>query len=71
MTKQPTKSHHPRGAEDDRPTDLALELDRLDALQATHWPRALMGDVAAAEAVLKIIDRKILLLVDDRAGARH
>jgi hypothetical protein len=71
MTKQRTKSHHPRGPDDDRLVELALELDRLDALQATHWSRAMKGDVAAAEAYLELVDRKILLLADDRAGARH
>jgi hypothetical protein len=71
MTRQPTTEPDPRGPEDDRQSDLVRELARLDALQATHWPRALKGDIAAAEAVLEIIDRKILLLADDRAGARH
>jgi hypothetical protein len=29
------------------------------------------GDVAAAEAYLELVDRKILLLAPDRAGIRH
>jgi hypothetical protein len=29
------------------------------------------GDIAAAEAVLEIIDRKILLLAEDRTGTPH
>jgi hypothetical protein len=56
-----------------RQTDLALEqrLARLARLQETHWARAMEGDIEAAEAFLEIIDRKILLLADDRAGARQ
>jgi hypothetical protein len=71
MTRPPTTEPDPRGLDDDHQIDLALELARLDALQATHWPRALTGDIAAAEAWLGLMDRKILLLAEDRTGKRH
>jgi hypothetical protein len=71
MTRRPTTEPDPRRPEDDRQTDLVRELARLDRLHEIHWPRALKGDIEAAEAVLEIIDRKILLLADDRDGARH
>jgi hypothetical protein len=70
MTRRPTTEPDPRGPDDDQ-IDLALELDRLDRLHETHWPRAMAGDVEAAEAVLEIMDRKILLLAPDRTGIRH
>jgi hypothetical protein len=69
MARRPTRLRRPRGPEDDRRTGLALELARLDRLQETHWPRAMEGDIEAADAVLEIIDRKILLLAEDRTGA--
>jgi hypothetical protein len=71
MTLHATTNTDPRGLDDDHQTDLALELDRLDALQATYWPRAMKGDIEVAEAVLEITDRKILLLAQDRAGTPH
>jgi len=71
MTRRFTTELDPRGLDDDHQIDLALEFDRLDRLHETYWPRALKGDIAAAEAVLDIIDRKILLLAPDRAGIRH
>ena len=40
----------------------ALELARLDALQAPLWEKALSGDVKAANAVLRIIDQRVRLL---------
>jgi len=52
-------------------TDLALELDRLNRLQETYWVWAMRGDVAAAEAVLEIIDQRILSLAEDRTGLLH
>jgi hypothetical protein len=39
-----------------------LELDRLDALQAALWGRALDGEVAATALVLKVIDQRVRLL---------
>jgi hypothetical protein len=66
MTRRPNTEPDPRGAE-----DLALELARLDRLQALHWPRAMKGDIEAAEAYLEIVDRKILLLAEARTGIRH
>jgi hypothetical protein len=48
-----------------------LELARLDQLREIHWPRALEGAVEAADAVLEIVDREIVLLAPDRAGAPH
>jgi hypothetical protein len=38
-----------------------VETQRLDRLQAGLWPRAIEGDVKAAEAVLRIIDRRVTL----------
>jgi hypothetical protein len=51
-------------------SDLAHELARLDVLQAPYWARAMAGDIEAAEAVLEIIDQRILLLASDH-GIRH
>ena len=39
-----------------------LELARLDALQAAHWPQAVAGSVRSADLVLRVIDRRIKLL---------
>ena len=39
-----------------------LELARLDALQAAHWPQALAGSVRSADLVLRVIDRRVKLL---------
>ena len=39
-----------------------LEVERLDALQAGLWDRAVAGDLAAAEAALKIIVARCKLL---------
>jgi hypothetical protein len=39
-----------------------LESDRLDALQLTLWPLMEGGDVAAANAIVKIISARIRLL---------
>lgn len=46
---------------------LAMELQRLDALQASHWNQATAGDVRSAEFILKVIDKraKMLGLVTD------
>lgn len=38
---------------------LQMEMDRLDRLQAKLWPGAMMGDPKSAEAVLKVMDRRI------------
>jgi hypothetical protein len=38
------------------------EIDRLDRLQASVWPKAMSGDVGAAHLIVKIIDRRIRLL---------
>jgi hypothetical protein len=38
------------------------ELGRLERLQLALWPRALNGDVRAAETVIKIIDKRVGLL---------
>jgi hypothetical protein len=35
-----------------------LEIDRLDDLQACLWTRAMVGDLAAAAMVLKIIEQR-------------
>lgn len=40
----------------------ALELARLDLLQASVWERALSGEIRAVEASLRIIDRRTRLL---------
>lgn len=40
----------------------ALELSRLDALQQPLWERAVSGDVAAATAVLRIVEQRCRLL---------
>jgi transposase-like protein len=39
-----------------------LELDRLDTLQYAYWAQALAGDHAAANIVLKVMDRRLKLL---------
>ena len=46
----------------------ALELARLDALQASLWDRAEAGDVKAVNAVLRIIDQRSRLLGLDKPG---
>jgi len=47
-----------------------LELDRLDALQAAGWVKAMQGDPQAIYAVLAIMDRRHRLLRLDEAEAR-
>lgn len=39
-----------------------LELARLDALQAAHWPQAVAGSVRSADLVLRVMDRRMKLL---------
>ena len=39
-----------------------LELERLDALQASLWGRAMAGDVLATMAVVKVIESRVRLL---------
>lgn len=41
---------------------LALELQRLDALQAALWNEAASGNVAAVDRVLRIMERRARLL---------
>ena len=41
---------------------LTYECDRLNALQASLWDRAMSGDVRAVQAVLRIIDARCRLL---------
>jgi ABC-type phosphate/phosphonate transport system permease subunit len=50
----------------------AVEVQRLDALQASLWPAALAGDVEAATACLRIILArvKVLGLVETGNGKR-
>ncbi|MCA9241981.1 MAG: hypothetical protein KDA37_17340 [Planctomycetales bacterium] len=44
----------------------AIELARLDALQAALWERAMTGDVKAAGMVLRIIEQRTRLLGLDK-----
>jgi len=39
-----------------------LELDRLDALQAASWGKAMDGDATATNAILRIMERRARLL---------
>lgn len=39
-----------------------LELDRLDALQAAIWCRAIAGDCSAVAVALKIMEQRVKLL---------
>jgi hypothetical protein len=52
-------------------TEERLEFERLDELAEPFFEKALAGDVAAFESYLEFVDRKILLLAQDRTGARH
>jgi hypothetical protein len=49
-----------------------LEVERLDALHAAHWPMAMAGDLKSAALVLRAMDQRIRLLgLDQRpAGGR-
>ena len=47
-----------------------LELARLDALQAAHWPQAIAGSVRSADLVLRVIDRRMKLLGLDQSACR-
>lgn len=49
---------------------LALELARLDQLQAAIWEPALNGDLEAVTAVLKVMNARARLLGLDRQAAR-
>ena len=40
----------------------ALELERLDRLHEALWPRAIGGDDAALDRLLRVIDRRVRLL---------
>lgn len=47
----------------------ALEADRLDRLQAAVWARALRGDLAAVDRVLRVMERRAELLgLDHKHG---
>jgi len=52
-------------------SEFDAELERLERRGADLFRRAIAGDMAAAEAYLEIVDQKILLLAEDRAGIRH
>ncbi|TDD11853.1 hypothetical protein [Nonomuraea diastatica] len=41
---------------------LNLEINRLDRMMASVWPRVLKGEVNAVEAVLKIVNKRASLL---------
>ena len=45
-------------SDEDRAQALALEVERLDELQAAYWDTALSGDIKAAEYVLKVIGQR-------------
>lgn len=48
----------------------ALELERLDAMQAALWPKALRGNVGAIDRVLKIMERRAKYLgLDEQTSA--
>jgi orotate phosphoribosyltransferase-like protein len=47
-----------------------VELARLDALQAALWDQAMTGDTRSADAILRIIDRRIRLLGLDQATVK-
>jgi hypothetical protein len=51
-------------------SELDRELRRLKARAAALFERAIAGDMAAFEAYLEIVDRKILLLAEP-TGRRH
>jgi hypothetical protein len=40
----------------------ALDLERLDALHAAIWPRAMAGDLAAVDGVVKVMERRARML---------
>lgn len=48
----------------------ATELARLDSLQSSLWDQAMEGDLAACNAVLRIVDRRIRLLRLDQQETR-
>lgn len=45
---------------------IALEAQRLDALQAKYWKTAMAGDIKDAEFVLKVMDRRAKMLELDK-----
>jgi hypothetical protein len=47
----------------------ALELDRLDALQASNWEKAVTGDHRSVLLVLRVIEARIRVLGLDRKHA--
>ena len=48
----------------------ALELERLDAMQAQIWPEAMSGDLKAIDRILKIMERRAKLAGLD-AATKH
>lgn len=54
---------------DDRSSLLALELDRLDALQAAVWSEAMSGEPKAVDSAVKIIMNRAKLLGLDLPNA--
>jgi hypothetical protein len=49
----------------------ALEMARLDALQAALWDQAMAGDTRSADAILRIIDRRVRLLGLDQVAVKE
>lgn len=49
---------------------LAMELDRLDTLQAALWPAAMGGDVRAVDSALRVMTLRAKLLGFDVAGEK-
>ncbi|GII42943.1 hypothetical protein [Planotetraspora phitsanulokensis] len=43
-------------------TLLKMEIDRLDRIMASLWPKVLKGDINACEAALKVINKRSSLL---------
>jgi hypothetical protein len=53
-------------AHDHRRQALHLELARLDQLQSAFYPAAMAGDIAAANVVLKVINRRCSVMGFDK-----
>jgi len=54
---------------DHRRQALHLELARLDQLQSAFYPAAMAGDIAAANFVLKIVNRRCAIMGFDKVDA--
>lgn len=65
IVQQTLAQHEVEGIEELR----ALELARLDGIQAAFYEDALAGDIKAAEVVLKVIAARCRLLQLDRSGS--